>query len=117
MTIKTTLNTALSVVLSNTWAVELPEQPIFPAIVFEIDTTPENTWALAGATAYEQHMVSIFIYAKTLTEIEALIPLVNSAVQSIPGYMYDGEHGDAPYENDPSIYAYFLNYVIRLAAY
>ena len=112
MTIKQTVLTALSAALPNTWAVELPQNPTYPAIVFEIDTAPEQQWVLGGG--YDQHTVSVVILAKTLGEIETLNPQIIAAMEAIPGYMLDGDKGDADYEDDASVYAYFSNHVIRL---
>lgn len=117
MTIKTTVNTALSAVLSNTWAVELPVEPTWPAIVFDIDTTPEDFWATPAGSAYDQHTINVVILAKTQTEIETLLPQVNTALEAVTGYLLDGERGDAAYEDDASIYAYFTNHVIRTPRY
>lgn len=117
MTIKTTVNTALSAVLANTWAVELPIEPTFPAIVFDIDTTPEDFWAVPAGSAYDQHTIKVVILAKTQTEIETLLPQVNTALEGITGYLLDGERGDAAYEDDASVYGYFTNHVIRTPRY
>ena len=53
------------------------------------------------------------ILARVRTEIATYRPLIEAALQVLPGYMYDEEHGDAGYENDPSVYAYFMNFRIR----
>lgn len=112
MTIKQTVNAALSSVLPNTWAVELPPKPTFPAIIFEINTTPEPQWVQGGG--YDQHEVSIFVLAKTLDEISPIYKAAVAALELVPGYLRDGDKGDADYEDDPSVYAYFGNHVIRL---
>lgn len=112
MTIKQTINTALSAVLANTWAIELPPDVAFPAIVFDIETTPEQQWVQGGG--YDQHTVGVVIYAKTLTELDTLKPQVDAALEAIPGYMLDGERGDADYEDDASVYGFYSNHVIRL---
>jgi len=112
MSIKQTVLTALSAVLSNTWAVELPVNPTFPAIVFEVDTTPEQQW-VQGA-GYDQHTISVTILARTLDEVQTLNLAVIAAMEVIPGYLLDGDRGDAAYEGDASVYGYFSNHVIRL---
>lgn len=111
MTIKSDVLAGLTPVLSNTYAVELPVKPTFPAIVFDIDTIPENRW-VAGVE-YEQHTVSIVILAKTLAEIATLLPQVRTAMLGVSVHLYEAEHGDAAYEDDASIYGYFTNHVIR----
>lgn len=112
MTIKQTINTALSAVLANTWANELPPDPTFPVIVFEIESTPEQQWVLGGT--YDQHTVGVVIYAKTLGELDTLKPQVDTALEAITGYMLDGDRGDADYEDDASVYGFYSNHVIRL---
>ena len=111
MTIQATVTAALSAVLANTWAVELPVEPTWPAIVFDIDSTPEDRWVLGGG--YDQHLVAVVILARERTEIATLRPQIEAALQAIPGYMADEEHGDADYADDPSVYAYFMNFRIR----
>jgi hypothetical protein len=110
-TIKQLVTTALSPVVSNTWAVELPLNPTWPAIVFDIETQPEKGWVLGGG--YEQHTVSVVILAKTQGEITALHAQVKTAMKSIVGYLEDGDHGDADYEPDASVYGYFSNHIVR----
>lgn len=112
MSIKQILTSALSAVLPNTWAVELPADPVWPALVFDIDTKPEPGWVLGGG--YDQHTVSVVILARTLGEIEALQPQIDAALQAVAGYMTDEDRGDADYEGDASLYAYFSNHVIRI---
>lgn len=112
MTIKQTIYSALSAVLANTWATELPVDVTFPCIVFDIETTPEQQWVLGGG--YDQHTVGVVIYAKTLGELDTLKPQVDTALEAIAGYMLDGDRGDANYEDDPSVYGFYSNHVIRL---
>lgn len=112
MSIKQRITTALSPVLMNSWAVELPMNPTWPAIVFDVETKPETGWVLGGG--YEQHTVSVVILAKTQDEIEALHAQVKAAMKTIVGYLEDGDHGDAEYESDASVYGYYSNHVIRM---
>ena len=112
MTIKTNLISVLTPVLANTWAIELPVNASFPALVFDIETTPEQQWVLGGG--YDQHTVTVLIYAKTLAEIDTLRAAVDTALEAMAGYMLDGDRGDANYEDDASIYAYYCTHVIRL---
>lgn len=111
MSIHEAVTAALSAVLANTWLGELPVDPTFPAIVFDIETTPEDQWVQGGG--YDQHTVGLVIYAKTQTQIHTLKPQVISALQSIAGYMADGQSGDADYEDDSSLYGWYMNHVIR----
>lgn len=111
MSVKKIITAALSVVLPNTWAVELPVDPVWPAIVFDIDTMPEPGWVLGGG--YDQHTVNIVILARTLGEIEDLQPQIDAALQVVAGYLTDEDRGDADYEGDASLYGYFSNHIIR----
>lgn len=115
MSIKSTVSTALTAVLANSWAVELPVNPTWPAIVFEVDSKPEDSWVIGGG--YDQHTISIVILAKTLAEINTLLPSVDAAIMGITGYLIDGERGDAAYEDDASVYAYFINHIVRTPRY
>jgi hypothetical protein len=111
MTIHADVTTALSAVLANTWASELPAEPTWPAIVFEVDSTPEDRWVLGGG--YDQHVVAVVILARSRTEIATYRPLIEGALQALPGYMADEERGDAEYQDAPGVYAYFMNFRIR----
>jgi len=115
MTINQTILTSLTPVLSNTWAVELPENPTFPAIVFEVDTQPEQQWTMGGG--YDQHTISISILAKELSAVQTLLSQVKTVMLDVTGYLAEGESGDAEYEDDASVYAYFTNHVVRLPKY
>jgi hypothetical protein len=100
MTIKQPVYAALSAILSRTaHAVELPQRPTWPAVVFDIDTHPEATWVMGGG--YDQHVVAVVIFAKALGDLEARIPLMKTAMRAMPGYMADEESGDAEYEGRP----------------
>ena len=61
--ISTIVNTALNGVIANSWAIELPPEPTFPAIVFDIDSATENNWVY-GADYVQHVVVSVFVYAK-----------------------------------------------------
>lgn len=111
MNIHEVLAIALESVLSNTWLTELPPKPTWPAIVFNVSSTPESGWVLGGG--YDQNQVEVMIYARTRSEITSLQQLVLAAMEALPGYMGDDEHGDVPYEQDPQLYAYVMNFVIR----
>lgn len=111
MTIKQTVGTALDAVLENSWAVELPPSPTWPAIVFEIDTTPEQNWVQGGG--YEQHVITVVSLAKTVEELDALRPQIVAAMEPVAGFMGAEEEGDSEYEGDPEVYAYFQNFRIR----
>lgn len=106
---------ALSGVLANTWAVELPANPTWPAIVFDIESEPERQWTLLAG--YERHTVNVVILAKTreeiTTKVSGLHARVELALQGVDVYMMATEHGDSDYEDDASVYAYFSTHIIR----
>ena len=111
MTIHSTVTSALNSVLANAWAIELPPEPAFPAIVFDIDSSTESNWVF-GAD-YVQHVVSVFVYAKTRSQLMTYPALIRAAMETIPGYMAEEERGDAEYQEFPGVYAYFQNFRIR----
>ncbi len=111
MTIAATINTALTAVLSNCWAVELPPEPTYPAIVFEIDSTPETDWVLGGG--YTQHVVTVATFAYTRTELATYKVAIQSAIEALEGFITEEESGDAQFEDLPGVYAYFQNFRIR----
>ncbi len=115
MTINELLLSTITPILSNVWADELPVDATFPAIVFEVVTESEKTWVLGGG--YDQHAVTLYFYTKTLPERTTLEKAVREALQALPSYLIDGERGDAEYEEDASVYAYFSDHVIRLPLY
>lgn len=115
MSVKQTIYGALSAVLANSHAVELPRRPTWPAIVFEIDSQPELGWCLGGG--YDQNVVTVIILARELGAIETLIPQVRAAMEALSGYMGEEEHGDSGYEDDPEVYGYFMNFRIRTPKY
>jgi hypothetical protein len=115
MTINELVLTTLTPVLANTWAVELPANPTFPAIVFEVDTQTEQQWVMGAG--YDQHTISIYILAKSKVSLKALFDDVREAMLAVNGYLFEADSGDADYEQDASIYAYYSNHVVRLPRY
>ncbi|MFC7515094.1 hypothetical protein ACFQUU_08770 [Herbaspirillum sp. GCM10030257] len=112
MTIKELITAALTPVLANSWAVELPKRPTWPAIVFEVATEEEKGWC-AGA-GYDQHVVSVFSLAKTVEELDLLRPQIMAAIEALPGYMAAEGEGDSDYEGDPNVYVYYQDFRIRM---
>jgi hypothetical protein len=111
MSIHVALAEALGAVLENSWSTELPPDPTWPALVFNVRSEPEKGWVLGGG--YDQNMVEVIIFARTRSEIGTLKNQVREAVEAMDGYMGDEEHGDAAYEPDPQLYAYMMNFIIR----
>lgn len=110
-TIRQILTTALSAVLPNSWAVELPPNPTWPAIVFDIETRPEP--GFCAAVGYDQHTANIIYLARTAEELEALEPQIRTAIQALPQLLTEDDSGDADYEPDPAVYARYITFVLR----
>lgn len=120
MTINETLTQALSTALANTWAIELPPVPVWPAAVFDVDSAPESAWCMGGG--YTQHDVNLVVMSRDLDELDALLPLAGSgpfrsALEALDSYQYEDACGDADYEPDPQIYARYLNVRLRTPRY
>lgn len=111
MTIRTLVAAALNSVEPNSWAVELPDRPEWPAIVFEIESIPEDGW-VAGV-GYDQDVVTVVILDRDLDNVDAIKLQVREAMSVIEGYMGDEEHGDSAYEGEPNVYGYFMNFRFR----
>lgn len=115
-TIHQLVTTALSAVFPNAWAVELPPAPVWPAVVFDIDSQPEGAWTMGGG--YTQHDVNIIVMARTMEELDVLLPLdeggtLRPALEGMDAYQYEDASGDADYEPDPDLYARFLAVRLR----
>lgn len=106
---------ALTRLLSNTWAVELPPEPQWPAIAFDIESVTERGWVQGGG--YTQHSITVFLFAKTRAEIARYRPQIVTEMEWINlgpfRYLSQDEHGDAEFEDFPGVYGYFMNFTIR----
>lgn len=120
MTIHELLTQALGSVLANTWAVELPPRPTWPAAVFDVDSEPEDQWCAGGG--YTRHDVHLVVLARTIEELDALLPAggggpFRDALEVLPAYQYEDGSGDADYEPDPEIYGRYLTVRMRTPRY
>lgn len=120
MTVHEMLTAALVPALPNTWARELPPDPAWPALVFDVDTEPEEAWSMGGG--YNAHDVNVLVMATTMEELDALLPLdgggpLREALEALEHYQYEEEAGDADYEPDPRIYARYLTVRLRTPRY
>lgn len=119
-TIHESINAALEVV-PNTWAIELPPRPVFPAVVFNVETEPEAAWCMGGG--YDRHTVQIVALAGTLEELDALIPTspaagpIRAAMEALPSYQFEDSSGDAEYEPDPRKYGRHVTVILRTPRY
>lgn len=119
-TIHETITAALQDI-PNSWAIELPPEPVFPAVVFNVETEPESGWCMGGG--YDQHTVQIVALADTLEELDALIPTspaagpIRAAVEALDAYQHEDSSGDAAYEPDPRKYGRHVTVVLRTPRY
>lgn len=113
MTINSIIYAALSAVLPNTFAVELPPDPQFPAIVFDSETTPESGWCAGGAAAYSQSEVTVIALGRNLADVDSLLAQIRAALEGVAGFMEEIGSGNSDYEPDPDAYAMFLIVRIR----
>lgn len=119
-TVHELVSAALAAVLPNSWAVELPPNPTWPAVVFDIDSAPEGAWCMGGG--YATHDVNVIVLARTVEQLDVLLPLaaagtLRPALEGLASYQYEDACGDADYESDPDIYARFLNVRLRTPLY
>lgn len=119
-TIHQQLTATLVAVLPNSWAVELPPDPQWPALVFDVDSQPEEAWSMGGG--YTQHDVHIIVLARTLEELDAWLPLdgagpLRPALEAMEAYQFEDACGDSEYEPDPDLYARFLTVRLRTPRY
>ena len=120
MTVHQLITAALVPALANTWAVELPPAPVWPACVFDVDSQPEDTWCAGGG--YTQHDVNLIVLARTVEQLDVLLPVggggpLRAALEAMPAYQYEDDSGDADYEPDPEIYARYLTVRLRTPRY
>lgn len=111
MTIGSDVNTALTAVLANTYASTLPDAPTWPAIMFEIESEREDGWTIGAE--YEQHIVTVNIMSTSKAQIATLRPQIETAMEGVDQYMGLEDHGDASYEGDARVYAYYMDFRIR----
>lgn len=111
MTIGSDVNTALTAVLANTYAVELPDNPTWPALLFEIKSERETGWTIGAE--YEQHIVTVNILSTSKSQISTIRSQVETTIKVMDGYMGLEDHGDADYEDDARVYAYYMEFRVR----
>ncbi len=120
MSIHALIDAALASV-PNTWAIELPPRPVFPAVVFDVETEQEDAWCIGGG--YDRHTVQIVALAETLEELDVLMPTspatgpIRAALEAMPGYQFEDSSGDAAYEPDPQKFGRQLTVILRTPRY
>lgn len=117
MNVHATLLATLEAVVPNSWAIELPPTPTFPALLFDLDSKPEEAWCQGAG--YDRHTLNVVAIAPTLAAALALIPSgaggpVRAALEALGAlYMFEEDSGDADYEPDARLYARFLAVQLR----
>jgi len=110
MTLDETITSVLSAVLANTWAVEQPE-PIWPAIVFEIESEDEKNWVKGAKRT--QHVVTVHLMSRSRLDFETYLPQIRTAMEAVTGWMGEEGSGDAEYEDLPDVYGKYIEFRIR----
>ncbi|MGE0803090.1 MAG: hypothetical protein AB7O55_32720 [Lautropia sp.] len=111
VTIHDVIFAALSTLPYPVRAKELPRNPKFPHVIFDIRSDPEDNWCFGGG--YTQHRVQCFLLSRSLSQISLMTTHVRAALKAVPSWMEFGDHGDGEYEDDPEVFAYYLNAVFR----
>ncbi|MXN29156.1 MULTISPECIES: hypothetical protein [Delftia] len=101
--------------LGNTWWLELPARPTWPAAVFSVETAPEPGWCAGGG--YDAHDATVIVLSRSAVELDTLLPTsgggsVRAAVEAMEHYQWEVGCEDADYEDDPQVYARAL--IVRL---
>jgi hypothetical protein len=104
---------AVSGVVANCWAVELPPDPVFPAAVFEVDSEPESGWVSLGVAVRTLHTVTVVVMARERGVCKTLSSAVRDALENQENFVETKSFGDADYERDASVFAKYLTIVFR----
>jgi hypothetical protein len=102
---------ALMAVEPNTHAVELPAEPTWPALVFEISSNPEPGWVKDGG--YDMNDIVVMTFSQSQEALVRLKRTVADAISALDGFMGDEFSGDADYQGEAGVYAYVQNFVVR----
>jgi len=102
---------ALSAVEPNTYAVQLPDEPTWPALVFEISSNPEPGWVKDGG--YDQNDIVVMTFSRSREQIVALKAAILDAISALDGFLGDEFAGDAAYQGEADVYAYVQNFQVR----
>ncbi|WP_280189078.1 hypothetical protein [Delftia sp. PS-11] len=105
----------LQSVLGNTWWLELPPRPAWPAAVFSVETAPEPGWCAGGG--YDAHDATVIVLSRSAIELDALLPTggggaMRAALEGMEHYQWEVGCEDADYEDDPQVYGRAL--IVRL---
>ncbi|SEN43366.1 hypothetical protein [Nitrosomonas marina] len=110
MNLRADINSALSP-LAEVYPVRLPDSPVFPAVVYRIDTEPETGWT--PPDVYSQHDVEMFIYSSSLSQLMTIRDQIKTLMSTLSDGNGAESEGDADYEDDARVYAYYMDFRIR----
>ncbi len=102
---------ALAAVEPNTHAVELPDDPTWPALAFEITSTPEPGWVKDGG--YDQNEIVVMTFSRSREQIVSIKAAILAAISRLDGFLGDEFSGDAHYQGEADVYAYVQNFQVR----
>lgn len=102
---------ALAAIEPNTHAVELPDEPTWPALVFEISSNPEPGWVKDGG--YDQNDIVVMTFSRSREQLVNLKGAIFDAISALDGFLGDEFAGDAAYQGEAGVYAYVQNFSIR----
>jgi hypothetical protein len=115
-TVHEIVKTTTTGALSNSWAVELPPDPEFPAAVYTIDTEQEDAWCIGGG--YDQHLVTVVLLYRDFEAMDSMKATMRAAFEAIgDAFMFEEAGGDAEYEDDPEVFAYAMAFRLRTPRY
>lgn len=111
MSLKTEVYPALAAILSNTFNVELPPDPTWPALVYTVHSQEETGWVLGGG--YDLHTVTIAILGRDTDENGALRDQIVEAFEQMDDFLLVESEGDSEYQGNAAVYAYLVMIQMR----
>jgi len=104
--IRQRLQEIVSAALLNSHYKNLPDNPEFPALIWEVETAPEEQWSMGGG--YDRHTVNIIVLDYDADAFQAIIASVRAAIEADPYFQYEDSSGDSEYEPNPLVYGQYL---------
>ncbi|MEW9584329.1 hypothetical protein [Paraburkholderia sp. DGU8] len=111
MSLKTEVYQALVAILPNTFNVELPPNPTWPALVYTVHSQEETGWVLGGG--YDLHTVTIAILGRDTDENGALRDQIVEAFEQMDDFLLVESEGDSEYQGNAAVYAYLVMIQMR----
>jgi hypothetical protein len=106
MNVKTEVYAALCAILPNTYNVELPPNPTWPALVYTLHTEEESGWVMGGG--YDLHTVTIAILGRDTDANAVLRNQIATAFEQMDDFIEIEAEGDSEYQGDAAVYAYLM---------